>query len=107
MNNLTLLLVCQAVTTLGLMVFVPIMPLYIATLEQMDAVGAAHWSSLCTGGARRWYVVFRSLRRQMLRSFWLQADAAGIADRVHRQHAADGIEPELCTASCWAVCCKA
>ena len=46
MNNLTLLLVCQAVTTLGLMVFVPIMPLYIATLEQMDAAGAAHWSSL-------------------------------------------------------------
>jgi MFS family permease len=46
MNNLTLLLACQAVTTLGLMVFVPIMPLYIATLEQMDAAGAAHWSSL-------------------------------------------------------------
>ncbi|SFU58679.1 MFS transporter [Nitrosospira multiformis] len=46
MHNLTLLLVCQAVTTLGLMVFVPIMPLYIATLEQMDGSSAGYWSSL-------------------------------------------------------------
>ncbi|SEO45657.1 Predicted arabinose efflux permease, MFS family [Nitrosospira multiformis] len=46
MRNLTVLLVCQAVTTLGLMVFVPIMPLYIATLEQMDGSSAGHWSSL-------------------------------------------------------------
>ncbi|SEO42535.1 Predicted arabinose efflux permease, MFS family [Nitrosovibrio sp. Nv6] len=46
MHNLALLLVCQAVTTLGLMVFVPIMPLYIATLTQVDAEDVAHWSSL-------------------------------------------------------------
>lgn len=46
MHNLILLLICQMVTTLGLMVFVPIMPLYIATLTQVDAAGVAHWSSL-------------------------------------------------------------
>ncbi|HET7061123.1 MAG TPA: MFS transporter [Nitrosospira sp.] len=46
MHNLTLLLVCQAVTTLGLMVFVPIMPLYIETLAGVDTVDAAYWSSL-------------------------------------------------------------
>lgn len=45
-RNLALLLACQAVTTLGLMVLVPIMPLYVATLTQVDAVGAARWSSL-------------------------------------------------------------
>lgn len=45
-SNLTLLLICQAVTTLGLMIFVPIMPLYIETLEQMDTESAAYWSSL-------------------------------------------------------------
>ena len=45
-HNLTLLLGCQAITTLGLMVFVPIMPLYITTLTQVDAGGAAEWSSL-------------------------------------------------------------
>lgn len=45
-RNLALLLACQAVTTLGLMVLVPIMPLYVATLTQTDAVGAARWSSL-------------------------------------------------------------
>lgn len=45
-GNLALLLACQAVTTLGLMVLVPIMPLYVATLAHIDAVGAARWSSL-------------------------------------------------------------
>lgn len=45
-HNLTLLLACQAITTLGLMVFVPIMPLYVTTLTQVDAEGAAQWSSL-------------------------------------------------------------
>ncbi|CAM5315064.1 MFS transporter [Thauera mechernichensis] len=45
-RNLGLLLACQAVTTLGLMVLVPIMPLYVATLSGVDAVGAARWSSL-------------------------------------------------------------
>ena len=45
-RNLALLLACQAVTTLGLMVLVPIMPLYVATLTDVDAVGAARWSSL-------------------------------------------------------------
>jgi len=45
-RNLGLLLACQAVTTLGLMVLVPIMPLYVATLTGIDAVGAARWSSL-------------------------------------------------------------
>lgn len=45
-RNLALLLACQAVTTLGLMVLVPIMPLYVATLSGVDAVGAARWSSL-------------------------------------------------------------
>lgn len=45
-RNLALLLACQAVTTLGVMVLVPIMPLYVATLAQVDAVGAARWSSL-------------------------------------------------------------
>ncbi len=45
-HNLTLLLACQAITTLGLMVFVPIMPLYVTTLTQVDAEGAAEWSSL-------------------------------------------------------------
>lgn len=45
-RNLPLLLACQAVTTLGVMVLVPIMPLYVATLTQVDAVGAARWSSL-------------------------------------------------------------
>jgi MFS family permease len=46
MHNLALLLVCQTVTTLGLMVFVPIMPLYIETLTGVETVDAAHWSSL-------------------------------------------------------------
>jgi len=46
MHNLALLLVCQTVTTLGLMVFVPIMPLYIGTLTGVETVDAAHWSSL-------------------------------------------------------------
>jgi MFS family permease len=46
MHNLALLLVCQTVTTLGLMVFVPIMPLYIETLTGVDTVDAAQWSSL-------------------------------------------------------------
>lgn len=45
-RNLWLLLACQAVTTLGLMVLVPIMPLYMATLSGVDAAGAARWSSL-------------------------------------------------------------
>lgn len=45
-RNLALLLSCQAVTTLGMMVLVPIMPLYVATLTQADTVGAARWSSL-------------------------------------------------------------
>ncbi|MFC5474554.1 MFS transporter [Paraherbaspirillum soli] len=48
-RNLVLLLTCQAVTTLGLMMLVPIMPLYIATLlpvDAVDAVSAARWSSL-------------------------------------------------------------
>jgi len=44
-HNLTLLLACQAITTLGLMVFVPIMPLYVTTLAQVGAE-AAEWSSL-------------------------------------------------------------
>ena len=46
MHNLALLLVCQTVTTLGLMVFVPIMPLYMETLTGVNAVDAAHWGSL-------------------------------------------------------------
>lgn len=46
MHNLALLLVCQTVTTLGLMVFVPIMPLYIETLTGANAVDAAYWGSL-------------------------------------------------------------
>lgn len=45
-RNLALLLACQAITTLGLMILVPIMPLYVATLTQGDAIGTAHWSSL-------------------------------------------------------------
>lgn len=45
-RNLAPLLACQAVTTLGTMVLVPIMPLYVATLTPADAVGAARWSSL-------------------------------------------------------------
>lgn len=45
-RNLALLLACQAVTTLGLMVMVPIMPLYVALLTDIDAIGAARWSSL-------------------------------------------------------------
>lgn len=45
-RNLVLLLICQAVTTLGLMVLVPIMPLYVATLTEVGTVGAARWSSL-------------------------------------------------------------
>ncbi len=45
-RNLALLLACQAVTTLGVMVLVPIMPLYVATLTQVDTVGAERWSSL-------------------------------------------------------------
>jgi len=45
-RNLALLLSCQAVTTLGMMVLVPIMPLYVATLTQADTVGAARWSSI-------------------------------------------------------------
>jgi MFS family permease len=46
MHNLVLLLICQTVTTLGLMVFVPIMPLYIETLTGVDAVDVPLWSSL-------------------------------------------------------------
>lgn len=45
MRNLTLLLICQMITTLGLMVFVPIMPLYVAALMRMDAADVAYWSS--------------------------------------------------------------
>ncbi len=45
-RNLALLLACQAVATLGLMVMVPIMPLYVALLTDVDAIGAARWSSL-------------------------------------------------------------
>jgi len=45
-GNLLLLLSCQAVTTLGMMVLVPIMPLYVATLTQLDTLGTARWSSL-------------------------------------------------------------
>lgn len=45
-RNLALLLACQSVTTLGLMVLVPILPLYMATLTGIDAFGAARWSSL-------------------------------------------------------------
>jgi MFS transporter, DHA1 family, staphyloferrin B biosynthesis exporter len=45
-RNLALLLACQAVTTMGLMMMVPIMPLYVAMLTQVDAIGAARWSSL-------------------------------------------------------------
>ncbi|WP_050752048.1 MFS transporter [Nitrobacter sp. Nb-311A] len=45
-RNLVLLLACQAVTTLGLMVLVPILPLYMATLTGIDTLGAARWSSL-------------------------------------------------------------
>jgi MFS family permease len=48
-RNLALLLTCQVVTTLGLMMLVPIMPLYLATLTPADAgnlIGAAGWSSL-------------------------------------------------------------
>jgi MFS family permease len=51
-RNLALLLTCQAVTTLGLMMLVPIMPLYVATLipantaDVIDVAGAARWSSL-------------------------------------------------------------
>lgn len=45
-RDLTLLLACQAVTTLGMMVLVPIMPLYVGTLTQIDSMGAARWSSL-------------------------------------------------------------
>lgn len=45
-RNLALLLACQTVTTLGLMVMVPIMPLYVALLTDVDAIGAARWSSL-------------------------------------------------------------
>lgn len=45
-RNLALLLACQSVTTLGVMVLVPILPLYMATLTGIDAFGAARWSSL-------------------------------------------------------------
>lgn len=45
-RNLTLLLTCQGITTLGLMVLVPIMPLYVATLAHVDAETSARWSSL-------------------------------------------------------------
>ena len=45
-HNLALLLACQSVTTLGLMVLVPILPLYMATLTGIDGFGAARWSSL-------------------------------------------------------------
>lgn len=45
-RNLALLLACQAVTTLGLMVLVPVMPLYVAILSGVDTLGAARWSSL-------------------------------------------------------------
>ncbi|CAH1386617.1 MFS transporter [Candidatus Nitrotoga sp. M5] len=45
-RNLALLLACQAVTTMGLMMMVPIMPLYVAMLTHVDAIGAARWSSL-------------------------------------------------------------
>lgn len=45
-RNLAPLLACQAITTLGVMILVPIMPLYIATLTQGEAIDTARWSSL-------------------------------------------------------------
>jgi MFS family permease len=49
-RNLALLLVCQGVTTLGLMLLVPVMPLYISSLLQIDPqndpVATMRWSSL-------------------------------------------------------------
>jgi MFS family permease len=49
-RNLTLLLVCQSVTTLGMMTVVPIMPLYLASLPQAgtlsDPAALMRWSSL-------------------------------------------------------------
>lgn len=45
-RNLWLLLACQAITTLGMMMLVPIMPLYVATLTGLGPLDAAGWSSL-------------------------------------------------------------
>jgi MFS family permease len=49
-RNLLLLLVCQSVTTLGMMTVVPIMPLYLASLPQAgalsDPAALMRWSSL-------------------------------------------------------------
>lgn len=45
-RNLALLLACEAVATLGLMVMVPILPLYMALLTDVEALGAVGWSSL-------------------------------------------------------------
>lgn len=45
-RNLWLLLACQAITTLGMMMLVPIMPLYVATLTGLGPLGAAGWSCL-------------------------------------------------------------
>lgn len=48
--NLAWLLVCQSVTTLGMMTVVPVMPLYVASLSQAGSVSASatvmRWSSL-------------------------------------------------------------
>lgn len=49
-HNLSLLLICQAVTTLGMMTVVPVMPLYIASLSQSgaapDPAAVLLWSNL-------------------------------------------------------------
>lgn len=45
-RSLILLLICQAVTTFGLMMLVPIMPLYIATLTDQSQVDVVRWSSV-------------------------------------------------------------
>lgn len=49
-RNLMLLLICQTVTTLGMMTVVPVMPLYVASLSQTgawtDPVAVMRWSSL-------------------------------------------------------------
>src|SRR3569623_1895319 len=57
-RNLALLLACQAVTTLGLMVLVPILPLYMATLTGIDTLGAARWSSLALAAPGRGTLCF-------------------------------------------------
>ncbi|HWU97128.1 MAG TPA: MFS transporter [Oxalicibacterium sp.] len=45
-RSLALLLLCQAVTTFGLMMLVPIMPLYIATLADQTQADVVRWSSV-------------------------------------------------------------